>query len=149
MRAYKASHWGEHGDGLVRSEFHEAMFGNRLVRAFEEIKDYFDPKGLMNPGKIVRAPKFDDRKLFRFGPLPSRVADFKPVLDWSAFPGSAGGFQRRRDVQQQRRLPQIDGRRHVSVLSGHAQRKGPDAWPRQQPSTRTLRPTRSRRPHQQ
>ena len=66
VRAYKGSHSGEHGDGLVRSEFHEAMFGNRLVRAFEEIKDYFDPKGLMNPGKIVRAPKFDDRKLFRF-----------------------------------------------------------------------------------
>ena len=91
VRAYKGSHSGEHGDGLVRSEFHEAMFGNRLVRAFEEIKDYFDPKGLMNPGKIVRAPKFDDRKLFRFGPS-YRVADFKPVLDWSVFPGSAGGF---------------------------------------------------------
>ena len=32
VRAYKGAHSGEHGDGLVRSEFHEAMFGDRLVR---------------------------------------------------------------------------------------------------------------------
>src|ERR671938_2004396 len=27
VRAYKGSHSGEHGDGLVRSEFHAPMFG--------------------------------------------------------------------------------------------------------------------------
>jgi FAD/FMN-containing dehydrogenase/Fe-S oxidoreductase len=91
VRAYKGSHSGEHGDGIVRSEFHEAMFGSRLVRAFEEVKDRFDPKGLMNPGKIVRAPKFDDATLFRFNP-DYKVADIAPALDWSAFPGPAGGF---------------------------------------------------------
>src|SRR5262249_21333671 len=63
VREYKGSHSGEHGDGLVRSEFHEAMFGTRLVRAFEEVKDPFDPDDLFNPGKIVRAPKMDDRSL--------------------------------------------------------------------------------------
>src|SRR6201999_1643478 len=68
VRAYKGSHSGEHGDGVVRSEFHESMFGSRLVRAFEEVKDRFDPNGLLNPGKIVRAPRFDDRTNFRFGP---------------------------------------------------------------------------------
>ena len=45
VRAYKGSHSGEHGDGIVRSEFHEFMFGTRLVRAFEEVKDRFDPNG--------------------------------------------------------------------------------------------------------
>src|SRR5579884_960633 len=68
VREYKGSHSGEHGDGLVRSEFHEAMFGPRLARAFEEVKDRFDPGHLFNPGKIVRAPKFDDRALFRYAP---------------------------------------------------------------------------------
>src|SRR5713226_2316983 len=68
VRAYKGSHTGEHGDGIVRSEFHEPMFGPRLVRAFEAVKDRFDPTGLFNPGKIVRAPKFDDRNYFRYGP---------------------------------------------------------------------------------
>ncbi len=92
VRAFKGSHSGEHGDGLLRSEFHAAMFGERLVRAFEEVKDAFDPKGLMNPGKIVRAPKFDDRSLFRYA--PSYLAEtFEPVLDWSAYPGAARGLQ--------------------------------------------------------
>lgn len=68
VRDYKGSHSGEHGDGIVRSEFHEKMFGSRLTRAFEEVKDRFDPAGLFNPGKIVRAPKFDDRDYFRFHP---------------------------------------------------------------------------------
>ena len=89
---YKGSHSGEHGDGLVRSEFHEKMFGKRMVDTFGEVKKLFDPKGLLNPGKIVDPPKMDDRTLFRFGPDYS-VADFETGLDWSEWPGSAGGFQ--------------------------------------------------------
>jgi FAD/FMN-containing dehydrogenase/Fe-S oxidoreductase len=92
VRDYKGSHSGEHGDGIVRSEFHEFMFGKRLVKAFEEVKDRFDPKGLLNPGKIVRAPKFDDRAKFRYGPH-YRAQEMKAVLDWSAYPGAGGGFQ--------------------------------------------------------
>ena len=92
VRDFKGSHSGEHGDGLVRSEFHEAMFGTRLVRAFEEVKDRFDPAGLFNPGKIVRAPKFDDRTNFRFKP-GYRGLPMASELDWSAWPGTGGGFQ--------------------------------------------------------
>ena len=50
VKQYKGSYSGEHGDGLVRSEWVEPFFGPRLTRAFGEIKDLFDPKGLMNPG---------------------------------------------------------------------------------------------------
>jgi len=92
VRAYKGSHSGEHGDGIVRSEFHEKMFGERLVRAFEQVKEWFDPKGLYNPGKIVRAPKFDDRRVFRYGP-DYRGENIRTHLDWSAYPGAGGGFQ--------------------------------------------------------
>jgi FAD/FMN-containing dehydrogenase/Fe-S oxidoreductase len=92
VREYKGSHSGEHGDGLVRSEFNEPMFGSRLARAFEEVKDRFDPKGLYNPGKIVRAPKFDDRSLFRYKP-EYRGVEIKTELDWSAYPGVGGGLQ--------------------------------------------------------
>jgi Fe-S oxidoreductase len=92
VRQYKGSHSGEHGDGLVRSEFHEPMFGSRLVKTFEEVKDAFDPAGLMNPGKIVRSPKFDERGLFRYPP-GYKVRDFRPALDWSDYPGAIGGFQ--------------------------------------------------------
>ena len=92
VRKYKGSHSGEHGDGLVRSEFNEPMFGSRLARAFEEVKDRFDPKGFYNPGKIVRPPKFDDRSLFRYAP-DYHGEPVKMHLDWSAYPGAGGGFQ--------------------------------------------------------
>jgi Fe-S oxidoreductase len=92
VREYKGSHSGEHGDGLVRSEFHEKMYGARTVRLFEEVKDRFDPSGVMNPGKIVRASRMDDRSLFRFKP-DYRVPEMERVLDWSAYPGAGGGFQ--------------------------------------------------------
>src|SRR3954449_3241348 len=92
VRAYKGSHSGEHGDGIVRSEFHEPMFGGRLMRAFEQVKERFDPQDILNPGKIVHAPRMDDRSLFRFPP-GYRVDDRKMALDWSAYPGAAGGFQ--------------------------------------------------------
>src|SRR5215831_7606389 len=68
VREYEGSHSGEHGDGLSRSEFHGMMFGERMVRVFEAVKDAFDPRGVLNPGKIVRAPRMDDRRLFRYKP---------------------------------------------------------------------------------
>ncbi|WP_245416757.1 FAD-binding and (Fe-S)-binding domain-containing protein [Undibacter mobilis] len=92
VREYKGSHSGEHGDGLVRSEFNEPMFGSKLARAFEEVKDRFDPNALYNPGKVVRPSKFDDRSLLRYKPDYSGL-DIKTELDWSVFPGAGGGFQ--------------------------------------------------------
>ncbi len=90
VREYKGSHSGEHGDGIVRSEFHEPMFGSRITRAFEAVKDEFDPHNLLNPGRVVRAPRMDDRSLFRYAPPYAPVA-FTPVLDWSDHPGSLLG----------------------------------------------------------
>ncbi len=92
VKKYKGSHSGEHGDGIVRSEFHEKMFGQRIVSAFEQVKKRFDPNGVMNPGKIVNAPAMDDRRLFRYGQDYS-VPEFETTLDWSTWPGAGGGFQ--------------------------------------------------------
>jgi FAD/FMN-containing dehydrogenase/Fe-S oxidoreductase len=90
VREYKGSHSGEHGDGIVRSEFHETMFGTRIARAFEAVKDAFDPKGLFNPGRIVRPPRMDDRSLFRYRQDYAAVP-FTPALDWSEHPGGLLG----------------------------------------------------------
>ncbi|MYZ47933.1 FAD-binding and (Fe-S)-binding domain-containing protein [Propylenella binzhouense] len=92
VRDYKGSHSGEHGDGIVRSEFHEMMFGRRMVEIFGAVKDRFDPAGVLNPGKIVRAPRMDDRSLFRYGP-GYQPAGMMPVLDWSDWSGPAAGLQ--------------------------------------------------------
>lgn len=92
VREYKGSHSGEHGDGLVRSEAHREMFGERLVAAFGEVKRRFDPQGLFNPGKIVDPPAMDDRRLFRYGP-EYETGSLDTALDWSAWGGFAGAVE--------------------------------------------------------
>ncbi len=92
VREYKGSHSGEHGDGLVRSEFHEAMFGGRMTGNFAEVKQRFDPDGLFNPGKIVDPPKMDDRNLFRFKPGYA-VPEMETAFDWSAWGGLGGAVE--------------------------------------------------------
>jgi FAD/FMN-containing dehydrogenase/Fe-S oxidoreductase len=52
---YRGSLSGEHGDGLVRSEWNKKMFGEKLYDAFCRLKRSFDPNNLFNPGKIVHA----------------------------------------------------------------------------------------------
>ena len=92
VREYGGAHSGEHGDGIVRSEFHEQMLGRRIVEAFREVKQAFDPSNVLNPGKIVDAPKMDDRELFRYGPRYAPLA-LKTELDWSEWGGFAGAVE--------------------------------------------------------
>ena len=59
----------------------------KLLQAFEEVKDSFDPKGLFNPGKIVHPLRMDDPSLFRYKPGYQAI----PVttgLNWDEW----GGF---------------------------------------------------------
>ncbi|MBI1899612.1 MAG: FAD-binding protein [Planctomycetia bacterium] len=78
---------GEHGDGLARSYLNEKLFGPKVYRAFKDIKAAFDPKNLLNPGKIVDGP----------GPVENlrlgagyQTLDVPTVLDFSG----QGGFAR-------------------------------------------------------
>lgn len=89
---YKGSHSGEHGDGISRSEFHEKMFGTQIVNAFEAVKQRFDPDGVFNPGKIVNAPRMNDRKLLRYH------QDYQPQqivakLHWQDWGDKRSGLQ--------------------------------------------------------
>ena len=161
VREYKGAYSGEHGDGLVRSEWVSWQFGPRLTKAFEAIKDLFDPENRLNPGKIVRPSKMDDRSLFRFKPGYKGI-DYKPALDWSAWNvqndprteelTDAGQRRRsdrrlhqgRRDVQQQRPLPEVRRRHDVPELPRHARRDPPDARPRQHAAARLVGPARQR-----
>lgn len=53
--AYGGSLSGEHGDGQGRAEFLPLMYGPELMAAFREFKRIWDPRGRMNPGKLVDA----------------------------------------------------------------------------------------------
>ena len=76
---------GEHGDGLVRSPFMRKMFGPRLYEAFREIKMAFDPRGVLNPGKIVDAPPMTENLRYGAGYV---TPPFETYFDFSEY----GGF---------------------------------------------------------
>ena len=82
---YGGSMSGEHGDGLVRSWFNRKMFGDRLYSAFRDVKQAFDPDGIMNPGKIVDAQPMTEN--LRIGP------QYQPLrLDTGFAYGQEGSF---------------------------------------------------------
>ncbi|WP_142664392.1 FAD-binding and (Fe-S)-binding domain-containing protein [Paracoccus laeviglucosivorans] len=93
VRRYKGSFSGEHGDGISRSEFVEPMFGAKLTRAFEAVKDAFDPQNRLNPGKIVRPLRMDDRSLMRFAPGYAPIQPQQTALDWSDWGGLNGAVE--------------------------------------------------------
>ena len=81
---------GEHGDGLVRSEWIESMFGSQIYQALTEVKRAFDPDSIMNPGKIVDAPSMTEN--LRFG------ADYNAIkidtyFDFSSQDGFGGAIE--------------------------------------------------------
>ncbi len=93
VRRFKGSYSGEHGDGISRSEFIAPMFGARLARAFESVKDSFDPEARLNPGKLVRPYHMDDRSLMRFPPGYRASEPARAALDWSEWGGFAGAVE--------------------------------------------------------
>jgi hypothetical protein len=130
VKKFKGSHSGEHGDGIVRSEFHEMMFGERLVRDFGEVKALFDPEKFFNPGKIVGAPKFDDRDYLRYSPR-YEISDFTPTLDWSEYP-AARMVSRARPRCATTTAPAAKPKAApCALLSRDAQRAGRHRGPRQ------------------
>jgi FAD/FMN-containing dehydrogenase/Fe-S oxidoreductase len=62
VKKYNGSFSGEHGDGIVRSEFIPMMIGLKNYQLLKRIKSTFDPNNILNPGKIV-APLPMDKNL--------------------------------------------------------------------------------------
>jgi FAD/FMN-containing dehydrogenase/Fe-S oxidoreductase len=78
---------GEHGDGLARSHFNAKLYGPALYDAFRQVKRAFDPKNLMNPGKIVDAPAMTES--LKISPQ-YKAWEPRTTLDF----GVQGGFAR-------------------------------------------------------
>ena len=66
IQKYGGSLSGEHGDGRVRSPLLERFFGPTVYGALREVKELFDPAGLMNPGVIIDPEPIDHN--LRYGP---------------------------------------------------------------------------------
>ena len=81
---------GEHGDGLVRSEWIESMFGREIYQALAEVKKAFDPNGIMNPGKIIDAPPMTEN--LRFGKDYNTIK-IDTYFDFSSQDGFGGAIE--------------------------------------------------------
>ncbi len=78
---------GEHGDGLARSELLPKIFGPKLIKAFREFKQIFDPQMMLNPGNLVDPEPLDShlKQGASYKPRP-----LKTHLNFSADEGLAG-----------------------------------------------------------
>ena len=108
LRAYFSGHaYVNYPDLDLGERYGEAYWGENFAR-LKKIKAAFDPAGLLNPGKIVRASRMDDRALFRYPPGYA-IQPLRTGLDWSAWnvqndpvtetlsaPGSEAAWKRER-----------------------------------------------------
>lgn len=77
---------GEHGDGIARSEWVEQAYGAEIFKAFRILKAAADPQGLLNPGKIIDAPRMDDNLRAKLSPDLAWI----PVMDFTRNGGADG-----------------------------------------------------------
>jgi FAD/FMN-containing dehydrogenase len=55
--SYGGSITAEHNDGIVRTPYVEQMYGEKMYSIFKQVKNIFDPKNILNPGKKVGGTK--------------------------------------------------------------------------------------------
>jgi FAD/FMN-containing dehydrogenase/Fe-S oxidoreductase len=80
VKKYRGSLSGEHGDGRLRGEFIRFMVGDACYSLMREVKNLFDPLGILNPGKIIDAPPMDTFLRYESGhPTP----DYETLFDFS------------------------------------------------------------------
>ncbi|MGO9172109.1 MAG: FAD-binding and (Fe-S)-binding domain-containing protein [Rhodomicrobium sp.] len=78
-----------HGIGLARSEALERRLGPEAIGLFAQLKAQLDPGWLLNPGKILRAPRFDEPALLRAQREAKALEDAPISLAWGPSPSPA------------------------------------------------------------
>ena len=164
VREYKGAFSGEHGDGLCAANGSPGSSGRGSTPRSRRSRRCSIRTDRMNPGKIVATAEDGRRVAVPLPPALSTALPIAAALDWSAWnverdpatgdesaPGTGGDAtqrsrQGRRDVQQQRPLPQVRRRHDVPELSRHARRAASDARARQHAAPRAVGPARRRGP---
>ena len=107
---------GEHGDGLVHTPRLQEMYGEEIYTLFTRIKNAFDPRGVLNPGKKV-GPQEPRHTLF---------GDVRYAAGYRTLPQStmlhfpaAGLRERDRALPRLRGLQEHRRHHHVPRLQGH------------------------------
>jgi FAD/FMN-containing dehydrogenase/Fe-S oxidoreductase len=59
VKKHNGSLSGEHGDGRLRGEFIPLMLGDHNYKLLKDIKNCWDPDGILNPGKITDTPQMN------------------------------------------------------------------------------------------
>ncbi|WP_010521050.1 FAD-binding and (Fe-S)-binding domain-containing protein [Aquimarina agarivorans] len=84
VKKYQGSMSGEHGDGIVRSNYIPQMIGNENYELLKQIKKAFDPEGIFNQGKIINPLPIDKNLRYE---VDVEVPNIKTVIDFSASKG--------------------------------------------------------------
>lgn len=84
VMSYRGSLSGEHGDGRLRGEFLPRVVGPENYRLLESVKRAWDPRGILNPGKIVGAPPMDQSLRVRPG---QETPEFSTYFNWDSDQG--------------------------------------------------------------
>ena len=80
VKQFKGSISGEHGVGIARTEYLPEQIGPELMDLSGQIKALFDPRNVMNPGKIVPDGRFKIDTNLRQGAGSAIELPFKPFL---------------------------------------------------------------------
>ncbi len=89
VKEFGGSLSGEHGDGIVRGVWTEKMFGPKIYDAFRQVKQTFDPNGILNPGKIIDTPPLTDNLRYGTG---YQTLSFPTQMDFSDQDGFEGAL---------------------------------------------------------
>lgn len=80
VKKYSGSLSGEHGDGRLRGEFIPQMIGEKNYTLIKNLKKVWDPKNILNPGKIVETPPMDSFLRYERDQV---TKEFDTILDFS------------------------------------------------------------------
>jgi FAD/FMN-containing dehydrogenase/Fe-S oxidoreductase len=84
VKKYNGSLSGEHGDGRLRGEFIPLILGESNYKLLEEVKKCWDPKGVLNPGKITNTPQMNSSLRY----VPGNITrDIDTIYDFSSTDG--------------------------------------------------------------
>ena len=84
VKKYKGSLSGEHGDGRLRGEFIPIIIGQHNYNLLKQVKECWDPNGILNPGKITHTQPMNTSLRYIPG-LPTRNID--TIYDFSSSDG--------------------------------------------------------------